>query len=42
MEPIRKSPRGPPVGYVIDSQRYFTVAEAIDGRPEKRISNAPP
>jgi len=28
MEPIRKSPRGPPVGYVIDSQRYFTVAEA--------------
>ena len=29
MEPIRKTPRGPPVGYVIDGHRYFTVAEAV-------------
>jgi len=28
MEPIRKTPRGPPVGYVIGAHRYFTVAEA--------------
>jgi hypothetical protein len=27
MEPIRKTPRGPPVGYVIDNHRYITVAE---------------
>ena len=27
MEPIRKTAHSPPVGYVIDGQRYLTVAE---------------
>ena len=28
MEPIRKTPRGPPIGYEIGPHRYFTVAES--------------
>jgi len=40
MEPIRKTAHGPPVGYVIDQHRYFTVAEATRVVGPERISEA--
>ncbi len=38
MQPIRKTAHSPAVGYVIDSHRYFTVAEATRIVGSDRIS----